>query len=629
ATNLIADSTYVTGAVPVTVSGAASIAQLTSIDGKTTGTLTVESINDTSANLIADSTYLTGAVPVTVSGTVSLSDLTDIDAKTTGKVTVIELSDTAANLVTSGVASVYIGEGSNVTITDAVTIAQLQTIDAANGNGTLTYTTITDTNANLTAIGASAYYTGIHANTNVVVTDAVTVAQLTSLDTANGTGTVTYTTDLNDTALALATDAATNAGAGTFTAGRAVTVSDNASIAQLATIDAAATTVTYAGIKDSAANLITNTGAYVLASTVVTVDGSATLAQLKSIDNVVTPALVYTSIADTAANLSANTDGYVTGSVAVKVTDTGSLAATSLTSIDALTTTQVDATTVTGLTGNFAAVDSVLKATGIQLSGSEKVNLTDTAAALNGKTLALTSTATTDELHVGLTSTSIDLSKITGFEDIYLAGSGRFTQTITVGDGNGVTVHAATLSNVIMGTGQQTFDSSAGNDTVLLKSGSTFSFAATAALNGNDTLNGFITGASNSTLNFNSFLGNGYNLGTEIVNSGSNFGGAAGSATLVDGLSVAQNGGFGLQTANTISVADFTGGYLSAVNGKEVLVTIDNTAHKANVYFVDSSLGGSATAVDSASDIVQVATITLTGNVTTINDLHTTGVLVV
>jgi hypothetical protein len=109
---------------------------------------------------------------------------------TTGTVTALNLADTAADLVPGGVASVHIGSGSNVTVTDtAATLDQLSAIDAANGNGLLLYTDITGTAAQLDAdatgnVASGVTYIGY--GTNVHVQDAATIAQLVDIDVANG-----------------------------------------------------------------------------------------------------------------------------------------------------------------------------------------------------------------------------------------------------------------------------------------------------------------------------------------------------------------------------------------------------------------------------------------------------------
>lgn len=132
----------------VHVTDAATIDQLTTVDGMTTGTLTYATVGDTVANLTANvGGYVTSSSNVFVTDAATAPELAALDAATTGTVTASVLSGTAADLV----ASSYVGSGTNVTVTDAPTIAQLTTIDAANGAGTLTYSAadVTDTAANL------------------------------------------------------------------------------------------------------------------------------------------------------------------------------------------------------------------------------------------------------------------------------------------------------------------------------------------------------------------------------------------------------------------------------------------------------------------------------------------------
>jgi hypothetical protein len=231
-------------------------------------------------------------------------------------------------------------------------------------------------------------------------------------------------------------------------------------------------------------------------------------------------------------------------------------------------------------------------------------------------------TSTYDVLNVGLASVTSNLSGLTGFEDIYLAGSNRSTNVITLGDGDGdgdgdgVSVHAQAASSVVLGSGHQSFFTSTGNDSVTVNAGSTFVFASTGAANGVDLIKNFSVGANGSALDFSSFLGAFSTPGTEIVNDTSDFGGAAGVVTLLDGNSL------GLASKNTIGIADFNSTFLSKVDGKEVVVTFDNTAHSANVYFVNSAGGGATNVVDSAADITLVGTVTYTGSISTVADLH-------
>ena len=109
-------------------------------------------------------------------------------------------------------------------------------INTAKGDKTLTYTTVEDTAANLATDAATNSGEGTFTQDKVVtVTDEASIAELTAINTAKGDKTLTYTT-VEDTAANLATDAATNSGEGTFTKDKLVTVTTAAadvSVAQL------------------------------------------------------------------------------------------------------------------------------------------------------------------------------------------------------------------------------------------------------------------------------------------------------------------------------------------------------------------------------------------------------------
>ena len=77
----------------------------------------------------------------------------------------ILLLKTASNLATN--TGSYVAADKNVTVSDAATIAQLTTINADNGNGTLTYTALEDTTSNL-ATNTGSY---VAADKNVTVSD--------------------------------------------------------------------------------------------------------------------------------------------------------------------------------------------------------------------------------------------------------------------------------------------------------------------------------------------------------------------------------------------------------------------------------------------------------------------------
>jgi hypothetical protein len=125
---------------------------------------------------------------VTVTGAASVADLTTLAAAVAGPLTYTAVADTADNLAEGGVASVVVTPGTDVEVTDAATLAQLAAIDAANGDGALTYGAITGSAADLVADPDGYVADGI----DVEVTDAATIAQLTAIDAANGDGALTY-----------------------------------------------------------------------------------------------------------------------------------------------------------------------------------------------------------------------------------------------------------------------------------------------------------------------------------------------------------------------------------------------------------------------------------------------------
>jgi methionine-rich copper-binding protein CopC len=244
----------------VVFTNAATIAQLTAVDAATTGTLTyANGVTDTAASLTTDAatnggtgTYVAGH-DVTVTNAATIAQLTAIDAATTGNLTYTAITDTAAGL--SSNTGGYVKATINVTVTNAATIAELTTIDTANTTGTLSYAVgVSDTAANLFT-NTGGY---VKAVTNVTVTDAATIAQLTSIDATNTTGTLTYTA-VSDTAAALYHGAAADS---YIKSGTNVTVTTAATLAALTAIDTAngGGTLTYSAVTDTFANVKAATG---------------------------------------------------------------------------------------------------------------------------------------------------------------------------------------------------------------------------------------------------------------------------------------------------------------------------------------------------------------------------------
>ncbi len=145
----LADLTGTGNAYTVSVSDAATIAQLTYIKLATTGTLTYAvGISDLVTNLVSNDTvansYITGDVSVTINSPATIAQLTAIDNSTTGTLTYTNIHDTAYNLATqdptTGIWSVnspYIKQGTNIIVDGNITTNELAALEVANGNGTV------------------------------------------------------------------------------------------------------------------------------------------------------------------------------------------------------------------------------------------------------------------------------------------------------------------------------------------------------------------------------------------------------------------------------------------------------------------------------------------------------------
>lgn len=402
AANLAANLKYIASGTAVTVTDAASIAQLTAIDAANgAGALNYTAIQDSVANLPVASTYLNSGntVAVTVTGVANVQQLAALDAIPGVLVVAQSISDIAANLSPNGIPSIYITPGVAVTVTDAVSLAELAALDAANGTAAVSYTALVDTQANLTANGLLAAGAGgyIQAGTSMTVTDVATVAQLVNLDGKNGTGTVTANI-ITDTV----TNIVTTNGMSYIATGTAVTLDEvngpAPTIAQLAAIDNANGTgaLNYISVADTAANLSTVAGVasnYIVAGTNVTINDAtlntaASIAQLTAIDAANGAGLLtHTGVQDTITNLSAlAATPYLTGGINVKVTDAASIA--QLAGLDALTGRQTVATAISDIAANLAPANTPVAhiTSGVTVNVTDAVSIAELAAidAANG-----------------------------------------------------------------------------------------------------------------------------------------------------------------------------------------------------------------------------------------------------
>jgi hypothetical protein len=168
----------------VTVSGSTSVADINTINADTatgvvTATLTTGALADFSTLNTSSNDVITVNIDDASGSSLSVSALATLGGKTAGVVTVsnaVSLTGTAAQLI----AALYtpdtkvVSATANVTFTDAPSLVQLAQIDAVTA-GTLTYTSIADTAANLYAdalLGSSA----VAYNKPITVTDTGTVS---------------------------------------------------------------------------------------------------------------------------------------------------------------------------------------------------------------------------------------------------------------------------------------------------------------------------------------------------------------------------------------------------------------------------------------------------------------------
>ncbi|MDD2863254.1 MAG: hypothetical protein PHC99_00830, partial [Methylococcales bacterium] len=227
-------------AYTVTVNDAATIAQLTNIDAATTVTVNYAAgISDLVANLVSGTTansYITGAVPVTITSPATIAELTAIHGATSGTLIYDTIHDTAANLATlvSGVWTAnptYIKNGTNIIVDGDISTNELAALDVANGTGTVvsaSNTTLSTPNTYLIETADTPIWTvsgGMVANVidaagdqtihianggklsltgsdghNVVVFDAFTASQL----TASLSGSTVTFSDTSTTPIAIA-----------------------------------------------------------------------------------------------------------------------------------------------------------------------------------------------------------------------------------------------------------------------------------------------------------------------------------------------------------------------------------------------------------------------------------------
>ena len=410
-----------TGTQAITLDDSATVSQINAISAKTSGNVTAIISDNTIATLVGLSAESNNAYTITVTDAASIAQLTTLRGKTTIAPTYGTVQDTVANLVLN--AGGYVTGAHEIIIaTDiSATAANLNTINGFTSGvvNASNIATVTGTIGDITTFATAEEAGGaIVAATNYAVNvniGTASVDQVNVIDADNGTGIITATISNQ----AIANFAALNGTGNAYT----VSITNAASVAQLTTLQGkTSVTITYAALNDSIENLITdagtngNQGTYVKSGHNVTVTNTASLAQLKTID-ALADTVTYTSITDTAANLVVNTGTYVTGSHSAIVSDTGTVTAAQLNSIDALTTGLVDASLATVVTGSAAAVYTALVTSNgtaddkIKHSASVNVTISDSPTIAQLQAVdALTRTVT----YPSITDTAANLATLSG-----------------------------------------------------------------------------------------------------------------------------------------------------------------------------------------------------------------------
>lgn len=285
-------------------------------------------------------------------------------------------------------------------------------------------------------------------NFAATISDAATLAQLATIDGANGSGALNYSTVTGIAADFAQTNGTTTAHNTTYvTSGKNVTVTDAATLAQLATIDNAngAGTLTYTAVIDEAATLANNVTngsvKYVKDAIIVTVtdSGSVAAATLSAIGGATTGTVTAANVTTvtgltsevTAALITDATKVTTAANPTITLTDTGSIAATVLSSIGAITTGNVTGSNISAVTGSASELVAALvtDATKVTVASNAAITISDApdAAQLKAINDATTGAITLNDKTGELSGTAAILFDA-------LAGITGYTGNITITD---------------------------------------------------------------------------------------------------------------------------------------------------------------------------------------------------
>lgn len=477
--------------------------------GGITGTI---SLSNTQFNTLQ--TALNADATITVTDTtLAATALAAMDTKSTPLVNASAVTTVTGNAseIVSFVEAAGITRAADfaATISDAATLAQLATIDGANGSGALNYSAVTGIAADFAATNGAATAnntTYVTSGKNVTVTDAATLAQLATIDNANGAGTLTYTAVI-DLAATLA-DNVTSGSVKYVKDAIIVTVTDVGSVAAetLSAIGGATTgNVTAANVTIVTGSATQVTAALVTAETKVTtaanpniiLSDSDTVAAtvLSTIGGLTTGNVTAPSVTTvtgltsevTAALITDATKVTTAANPTITLTDTGSIAATVLSSIGGITTGSVTGSNITTVTGSASELVAALVTdeTKVTVASNAAITITDApnAAQLKEINNATTGVITLNDKSGALSGTAADLFAA-------LDGITNYTGEITIT--NQPTVEQLKAIN----------DAASGTITLQVNSGALSGIAADlyAALYGIRTYTGDVTITDSATV---------------------------------------------------------------------------------------------------------------------------------
>ncbi|MCP9780707.1 calcium-binding protein, partial [Cyanobium sp. To12R1] len=355
----------------VILNNAHSLSQLKAINDATTGAITLDnysvSLNGSAVDIAGALTGITGysgALTLTDTGSIAADDLTALDGLTTGEVDAKSIK----------------------TITGSATdVAAVYAAKVVSGNGILGLG-----NEVVAVIGMNAAAADLK-NINAATTGTIEARSITTI-----TGTAT------DVAAVYA--AKVLSGNGILGLGNEVVViiGMNADAADLKNINAATsgtvdaksiTTITGTATDVAAvyaAKVVAGNGISGLGNEAVILNTAHSLSQLKAINDATTGAITLNnysvSLKGSAVDITRALTGITGYSGTLTLTDTGSIAADDLTALDALTTGNVDASSVTTVTGKLLAVSTAYRSNGIVGLGKNAVSLTDSTQTRLGVT---------------------------------------------------------------------------------------------------------------------------------------------------------------------------------------------------------------------------------------------------